>query len=195
MVGILKITLEVISMAKRLSAYFVRGLLFFIPAVITLYLFYVAFVKLDRMLGLPIPGMGLVITLAFITLLGFLASNFITRKLFNIMDRILTSIPLVKILYSSLKDITGALVGEEKTFDHPVLVDISPDGAIKILGFITRHELEEWGLKDQVSVYLPQSYNFAGNLIIVPKEKVTTLDVDGPQVLTFILSGGVAGKR
>ena len=182
-------------MAKRISAYFVRGLLFFIPAVVTLYLFYVAFVKLDRMLGLPIPGMGLVITLAFITLLGFLASNFITRKLFNVMDRILTSIPLVKILYSSLKDITGALVGEEKTFDHPVLVDISPDGSVKILGFITRHELEEWGLSDHVSVYLPQSYNFAGNLVIMPKERVTTLDVEGPQVLTFILSGGVAGKK
>lgn len=182
-------------MVKRVSIYFVRGLLFFIPAVVTLYLFYIAFVKLDRMLGFRIPGLGLVVTVVFITFLGFLASNFVTRRFINLMDRIFKSTPLVKLLYSSIKDITGALVGEEKTFDRPVLVALSPNGEIKVLGFITRETLEKWGLHDEVSVYLPQSYNFAGNLIIVPKERVTPLDVEGPEVMTFILSGGVAGKR
>jgi len=180
-------------MLKRLSVYFVRGLLFFIPAVVTIYLFYVAFVKLDRILGFRIPGLGLVVSVAFITFLGFLASNFVTRRFVYLMDRLLTHIPLVKLLYSSIKDITGALVGEKKTFEHPVVVDLSPDGKIKLLGFITREDLDVLGLKDQVSVYLPQCYNFGGNLIIAPKERVKPLDVEGAQMMTFILSGGVAG--
>jgi len=182
-------------MFKRLSRHFVRGLLLFIPAVVTIYLFYVAFVKLDRMLGLPIPGMGLVVILAFITLLGFLASNFITRRFFMLVDYVFEHIPLVKLLYSSLKDITNALVGEKKTFDHPVLVALSPDGTVKVVGFVTKDTLGEWGLKEQVAVYLPQSYNFAGNLVVVPRDKVTPLKAEGSEVLTFVLSGGVAGSK
>jgi len=182
-------------MFKRLSRHFVRGLLFFIPAVVTIYLFYVAFVKLDRMLGLPIPGMGLVVILAFITLLGFLASNFITRRFFMLVDYVFEHIPLVKLLYSSIKDITNALVGEKKTFDHPVLVALSPDGTVKVVGFVTKDTLEEWGLQEQVAVYLPQSYNFAGNLVVVPRDRVTPLKAEGSEVLTFVLSGGVAGSK
>jgi len=182
-------------MFKRLSRHFVRGLLLFIPAVVTIYLFYVAFVKLDRMLGLPIPGMGLVVILAFITLLGFLASNFITRRFFMLVDYVFEHIPLVKLLYSSLKDITNALVGEKKTFDHPVLVALSPDGTVKVVGFVTKDTLGEWGLKEQVAVYLPQSYNFAGNLVVVPRDKVTPLKAEGSEVLTFVLSGGVTGSK
>jgi len=182
-------------MVKKLSGYFVRGLLFFIPAVVTLYLFYIAFVKLDRMLGLPIPGMGLVATLAFITLLGFLASNFITRRLLVMVDWLFEHIPLVKVLYSSIKDITNALVGEKKTFDHPVLVSLTPDGSVRVVGFVTKESLEEWGLRDEVAVYLPQSYNFAGNLVVVPKERVSPIEAEGSEVLTFVLSGGVAGGK
>ncbi len=182
-------------MFKRLSRYFMRGLLVFIPAVVTLWLFYFAFVKLDRILGLPIPGLGLVVTLAFITLLGFLASNFITRRLIMMVDWIFEHIPLVKLLYSSLKDITNALMGEKRTFDRPVLVSLSPDGAVKVVGFITEESLGEWGLKDEVAVYLPQSYNFAGNMVVVPRERVTPIEAEGAQVLTFVLSGGVAGGK
>ncbi len=182
-------------MVKRFSGYFMRGLLFFIPAVVTIYLFYFAFVKLDQVLGLPIPGLGLVVTVGFITLLGFLASNFITRRLLVMIDWLFEHIPLVKILYSSLKDITRALVGEHKTFDCPVLVSLSPDGSVKLVGFVTRESLDEWGLQDQVAVYLPQSYNFAGNMVVVPRERVTPIEAEGSEVLTFVLSGGVAGGK
>jgi len=182
-------------MFRRFSGYFMRGLLFFVPAVVTVWLFYFAFVKLDKILGLPVPGLGLVVTLAFITLLGFLASNFITRRLLMLVDWVFEHIPLVKILYSSLKDITSALVGEKKTFEHPVLVSLSPDGAVKVVGFVTEESLGEWGLKDEVAVYLPQSYNFAGNMVVVPRERVTPIEAEGSEVLTFVLSGGVAGGK
>ena len=86
-------------------------------------------------------------------------------------------------------------MGEKKTFDHPVLVSLSPDGAVKLVGLIIRDSLEEWGLHDQVAVYLPQSYNFAGNMVVVPRDRVTPIEAEGSEVLTFVLSGGVAGGK
>ncbi len=180
-------------MLRTLSKYFVRGLLFFIPAVVTIYLFYAAFVSLDRMLGVSIPGLGLLITLVFITLLGFLASNFLTGWLFKVMDWLFEHIPMVKILYRGIKDITRSLVGEKKTFTHPVLVSPSEDSEIRLVGFVSDESMSEWGLRDLVAVYLPQAYNFAGNLVLVPKERITPIDAEGSEVLAFVLSGGMTG--
>ena len=181
-------------MFKVLSKYFIRGLLFFIPAVVTLYLFYAAFVKLDSVLGVSIPGLGLVITVAFITLLGFLASNFLTGKIFQVIDWLFEHIPMVKILYKGVKDITRSLVGDKKTFTRPVLVSPSAESDIRLVGFVTDESLEEWGMKELIAVYLPQSYNFAGNLVIVPKERVTPIEAEGSEVLTFVLSGGMTSE-
>jgi uncharacterized membrane protein len=178
---------------KSFSKYFVRGLLFFIPAVVTLYLFYAAFVKLDRMLGVSVPGLGIVITVAFITLLGFLASNFLTGWFFKWVDWLFEHIPMVKILYRGIKDVTKSLVGDRKTFTRPVLVSVSEHSDIRLVGFVTDDSMEELGLKDLVAVYLPQSYNFAGNLVMVPKERITPIDAEGSEVLAFVLSGGMAG--
>jgi len=75
------------------------------------------------------------------------------------------------------------------------LVSLSPDGAVRVVGFVTEESLGEWGLKDEVAVYLPQSYNFAGNMVVVPKERVTPIEAEGSEVLTFVLSGGVAGGK
>ncbi len=180
-------------MLRSLSKYFVSGLLFFIPAVVTLYLFYAAFMKLDDLLGVSIPGLGLLITVAFITMLGFLASNFLTGWFFKGMDWLFEHIPMVKILYKGIKDVTRSLVGDKKTFTHPVLVAVSEHSDIRMVGFVTDESMEELGLKDLVAVYLPQSYNFAGNLIMVPRERVTPIDAEGSEVLAFVLSGGMAG--
>jgi len=182
------------KMLKRLSKYFVRGLLFFIPAVVTLYLFYAAFVSLDKMLEVTVPGLGLLITVVFITLLGFLASNFFTGWLFKGIDWLFEYIPMVKILYRGIKDITRSLVGEKKTFTHPVLVSPSEDSEIRLVGFVSDESMSENGLRDLVAVYLPQAYNFAGNLVLVPKERITPIDAEGSEVLAFVLSGGMAGE-
>jgi uncharacterized membrane protein len=73
-----------------------------------------------------------------------------------------------------------------------VLVQLSADAGIRVVGFITREDLSMLGLKDDVAVYLPQSYNFAGNLLIVPRDRVTPIDARPSQVTTFIVSGGVS---
>ena len=103
--------------------------------------------------------------------------------------------PLIKMLHSSLKDLIGAFVGDKKKFDKPVKVGLVPGSDIGVIGFITRENMDEWGLPGQVAVYLPQSYNFAGNLIVIPRERVTAIDVPSGDVMAFVVSGGITGQK
>jgi uncharacterized membrane protein len=113
---------------------------------------------------------------------------------------------VVKLLYSSIKDLIGAFVGEKKMFDRPVMVDLAhlplatdvpagpPGRDIKLLGFVTSETLEflpQAG--DRVAVYMPQSYNMGGYMMLVPKERITPLSsAESAKLLAFIVSGGVA---
>jgi uncharacterized membrane protein len=178
---------------SRLAGYFFRGLVLAAPVAITLYVCWLIFSTVDRWLGLPIPGAGFLITIALVTLLGFFASNLLTRGAVSVLDRLLNRLPFVRLLYSSTKDLLNAFVGEQRRFDQPVLVALTPDGAIRALGFITRDSLGALGLEGDVAVYLPQSYNFAGNLVVVPASRVKPVDRESSEVLTFIVSGGVTG--
>ncbi len=177
----------------RLMNYFLKGLLVFVPAALTVFTIVLVFTRLDGLLKIPIPGLGLVITILSITLVGFLASNFIGKKFFTLIDGLFAKLPVVKMLYSAIKDLIGAFAGEKKSFDKPAIVELTPGGA-KALGFITRDGLEFLSLSDHVAVYFPQSYNFAGSVLMFPSEKVTPVDVDSSEAMAFVVSGGVSGK-
>jgi uncharacterized membrane protein len=179
---------------KRLSQYFLRGLLFLVPLVVTLYVIYWVFVKIDRILSLPVPGMGFVVTIVFITLVGFGASNFLTRNLVQLVDRIFARLPLVKMIYTAIKDLVNAFVGDKKSFNRPVQVVIDRESNLRVIGFATRDSLDSIGIQDSVAVYLPQSYNFAGNLIIVDREQIIPLSADSGEIMKLIVSGGVSSK-
>jgi uncharacterized membrane protein len=99
--------------------------------------------------------------------------------------------PLIKVIYSSVKDLLSAFVGKERKFDKPVLVHLDKGGILSRLGFITSENLDDLGIKDRVSVYLPSSYGVLGELYIVPAERVTPLDINSADVMKFIVSGGV----
>ncbi|TFG45562.1 MAG: DUF502 domain-containing protein [Candidatus Brocadiia bacterium] len=182
---------------NKLLNYFLKGLLVFVPAALTVFAVVWAFTQLDTMFGdlfrIKIPGLGLVATIVLITVIGFMATNFLGRKVFALIDRLFTKLPLVKLLYSSVKDMVGAFAGDRKSFDKPVIVELMPDGP-KVMGFITRESLEFLGLADHVSVYLPQSYNFAGSILIFPADKVKPLKIESSEAMAFIVSGGVSGK-
>lgn len=179
---------------KKLTKYFFEGLIFLIPSIVTIYSIYFVFVKVDGLFKFKVPGLGFVVTVATITIIGFIASNLLTRRLVALVDRTVRRLPLVRMIYTSVKDLTGAFVGEKKRFDKPVLVRISPDSMVQFIGFVTAESLSMYGLPESVAVYLPQSYNFAGNLIVVPKEQVTPLRAESGQVMAFIVSGGVTGQ-
>jgi len=179
---------------KRISQYFLQGLLFLIPLFATVYVIYWIFIKIDRLLALPVPGLGFLATVIFITLIGFVASNFLTKNIVHLVDRVFARLPLVKMIYSSIKDLVNAFVGDKKSFNKPVQVVFDGENNISVLGFATRDSLDSIGIKDSIAVYIPQSYNFAGNLIIVQKEQVVPLAIDPGEVMKLIVSGGVSAR-
>jgi len=176
---------------SRLLNYFLRGLVFVTPVALTVYVAWWVFHRIDSWLGLPVPGAGFVITIALITFVGFLASNLITRGLLGVVERVFTRLPFVRLLYASTRDLLDAFVGEKRRFDAPVMVALTPGGTAKMLGFVTQPSVARLGLVEHVAVYLPQSYNFAGNVIVVPAAQVEPLHADSSAVMAFIVSGGV----
>lgn len=180
---------------KRLTRYFLEGLLFLAPVVATVYVVYIVFVKIDHLFEFQIPGFGVLVTLVIITLIGFIASNFLTSRLTGLVDRIFRRLPLVKMIYTAVKDLINAFVGDKKGFNRPVRVRLFPGSNVYVMGFITKDSLSIFGLEDAVAVYLPQSYNFAGNVILVPKEQVIPVDAESGDVMTFIVSGGISAKQ
>jgi uncharacterized membrane protein len=175
----------------RLFNHFLRGLVVVVPLVLTLYVCAVIFTTIDSWLGLPIRGAGFVLALVLITLVGALASSIVTRSLLGAVDRLFDRLPFVRLLYSSAKDMLNAFVGEKRRFDKPVLVSISNDRAVKVLAFLTSDSLTSLGVDDHVTVYMPQSYGFAGHIVVVPADRVQRIDADAAEVMAFIISGGV----
>ena len=187
-------------MFQALARYFFRGLLVIVPLAVTVWVVALvvatldAWIPVERLVDRPVPGLGLAITLALIFVVGFLASNFVTRWLFRTVDRAFAKLPLIKLIYTSLRDLVDAFVGERKRFDRPVRVRLGPDGSPSVPAFLTRDDLTALGLEDHVAVYFPQSYNFAGNVLLVHESRVEPIALDSATVMTFIVSGGVSGK-
>lgn len=181
---------------KKLMNYFIKGLLIFVPIALTVFLLVWAFSSLDRflrnLLRIEIPGLGLLLTIVLIFAIGFLASNFLGRKFFELVENVFKKVPLAKLLFSAVKDMVEALAGEKKSFDRPVTAKVAAGAAAKVVGFVTRESLEELGLSDYVAVYLPQSYNFAGNVLLFPKKAVKPLDIGSSEAMAFVVSGGVS---
>ena len=182
---------------RRIAKYFVRGLLIFVPAALTIFAVIWAFTTIDgifrSLFRINIPGLGLVVILVLIFVIGLLASNFIGRKFFSIIDKLFAKVPLAKLLYSASKDFIKAFTGDKKSFDKPVAVELIPGGP-RALGFITNDDLASLSLAGSVAVYMPQSYNFAGQLLIFGKDSVTPLQLNPADTMKFIVSGGVSGQ-
>ncbi len=177
---------------KRLVGYFLNGLIFTAPAALTIYVLWKLFTTVDSWLGIPIAGVGFLVTLGLITLVGFLASNFLARRLLEWFDELLERLPGVRVLYTGIKDVTGAFVGEKKRFQQPVVVTLDVVAGSKAIGFLTQDSLDELGMADHVTVYLPFSYSFAGQLLLFPRDRVTPLSAQSAKVMAFVVSGGVA---
>jgi uncharacterized membrane protein len=177
---------------RYIPKYFVRGSVALAPVALTAYILYLIFTFADQLLPFRIPGLGVAVAAIVITFVGYLTSNVIGRGVLEIADRVLSRLPLVKLIYASLKDLIGAF-GDRKSFKQPVSVALVADKSVRTFGFITRDDLSAIGFAQHVAVYLPQAYNFAGNLIIVPRDRIELLAISPSEAMTFIVSGGVSG--
>jgi len=181
------------STFRKILRYFFSGTLFIVPLVATAYFIFISFSWLDSLLNLPYPGLGFAIILGAITLFGYLTTNFAFKTMTVWFDHGMNRIPLVKLIYSAVKDLLGAFVGDKKKFNKPVLVRMNKENNLYQIGFITQSDLSELQLEDMVVVYFPHSYALSGYHYFVPKESIKSLDIPGTVAMKFIVSGGVSG--
>jgi len=184
---------------SRLITYFLQGLFLFLPMMLTAFSIYWAFDFIDSRLNPnfksigTIPGLGVVILLICIVLLGYLGSTVIFNSIWKLIDKFLHKFPLTKYIYPAFKDIFGAVMGKDKkNLNTPVLFRVSKDSDVERIGFITEDDLSKLGIDAQkVAVYAPHSYNFSGNVYIVPTKNITPLNVEASEAMKFVVSGGM----
>lgn len=177
---------------------FLRGLLLVFPIGATIYIIYAAVNWSNDVLNnllydwlkIDIPGLGIITVFFGVALIGFIFNRTFTRPVVSYFERLLGRVPIVKIIYTSLKELTEAFVGDKKRFNKPVLVRLSGSETQR-LGFLTQQDLSHICAEERLAVYCPHSYNFSGNLYLVPAENVTPLDLNSTDVMKFIISAGV----
>jgi uncharacterized membrane protein len=184
-------------MKKYLHLFF-QGLLLIGPISLTVYILFRVFVFLDtiipfhELLPFHIPGLGLIVIVLLVTLFGYIGTLYVANPFLAFIERAIDRAPLVKLIYTSIKDLVAAFVGEKKRFNHPVLITVSKENNIHRIGFITQNDLSHLGLgAEKVAVYIPFSYSFSGQLLIVSKENISPIDSSGTEMMKFVISGGV----
>ncbi|MFW6347685.1 MAG: DUF502 domain-containing protein [Cyclonatronaceae bacterium] len=196
------------TVSKQLFRYFLQGLLYIAPLAITAYIIVLVFSFIDRILrqllqplfGVVIPGIGVLLMVMVLILLGYFGQTFIGQPLKTNMEKLLARIPVLNIVYSAFSDLLSSLIGTERKFTRPVLVQVNPATNLEKLGFLTEDDLSiieaaapESCAGKKVAVYFPHSYNFSGEMFIVPAGQVHAVDLPPADVMKFIVSGGVAG--
>ena len=188
---------------NRLFSYFVRGLLFAAPVGFTILILYSAFDYVDSIIRIQIPtsdpnqsifipGLGFSIVVFGTIFIGFLVSVIFPQTLVNIIENVIRHLPLVRIIYFSLKDLISAFVGDKRKFNQPVTILMDKNSGIKKVGFITQNSLNELGLENYISVYCPHSYAFSGEILFVPKENIELLNLSSAEAMKLIVSGGIS---
>lgn len=188
-------------MSRQLLRYFLQGMLYVAPLGITLYIIWLLFSFIDSLLrtalqsvfGPVIPGLGILIMVLLLIMLGYFAQTFIGRPLKSWIEALLAKIPILNIVYSAFADLFSSLLGTERKFNQPVLVLVNPVTNLEKMGFLTEEDLSMLNEPGKVAVYFPHSYNFSGEMFIVPTEQVKKLDLHPGDVMKFVVSGGVAG--
>lgn len=188
---------------KRILAYFLQGLLYIAPLSITIYIIVVIVGFVNRLISEHIsnlipflaPWISTLLILISIILTGFIGQTIIARPIKVLLKKTLEKAPIINLIYSSIRDLLSAFVGKEKKFSQPVLVRVNTISNLEKLGFITKEDLSKIGIDgDKVAVYFPHSYNFSGELFIVPSENITKIDRPSAEIMKFIVSGGVASE-
>lgn len=192
------------KLGKIIVNYLIKGLLVVVPIALSIFIVIWAVTTVDSWLNVNnilgvnpitgtsrnIPGLGLALVVAIILLAGFVVTNFVTAPMYNWFYRTMNKLPLLNFIFSSIKDLTEAFVGDEKKFNNPVLVEA--EGGLKRIGFLTQNDLSKIDLPGDVIVYFPFSYSFAGQVYVVAKEKVKPLNMSAADAMKLVVSGGVS---
>jgi len=198
-------------MFKGIGKIMFQGLVAMLPALLTIYILYWLVRSAEMVLGsfleilLPagwyLPGMGLLVGLAATFVLGILLNAFLVRRMFDLSESLMNRIPLVKTLYGSLKDFVGFFATKRETqFNQVVALDLEFGGLpMRMIGFVTRsdfHGLPQGiGSDGEVAVYLPLSYQIGGYTVIVPRSRITPIDMSTHRAMGFVVTGGLTTDK
>lgn len=137
-------------------------------------------------------GWGILVLVVVLFTMGWLGSLFINDRLKGLFEKLLDKIPGVNNLYKTISDILGAFVGNKKKFNQPVLVKLSDQMDVEVIGFVTDSDLTQLGnVQGKVGVYLPMSYSFAGHLVFVPVRNIKRIEGNPAEVMKYTVSGGI----
>jgi uncharacterized membrane protein len=189
---------------RRIGRIFVTGLLTVLPFVVTIYFTLWLLRVLERFFGKQVklllpdswyqPGMGLVVAIAVVFGVGLLMHGYVFRRVFKGFEQVLLEIPLVRSVYSALRDLLG-LFAEHKEPALQVVAVQFPGSDMRLLGFVTRADCTDTakGLarENDVAVYLPMSYQVGGYTVFVPKSAVTPVEMSREDAMKFILTAGL----
>lgn len=194
---------------KQLQKIFLQGLVTFLPIALTIYIVYAGVSIVDSFLGdslrqiLPIyiPGLGFLLTVLLIFLLGLLLNNLITNGIFQKLEQKLTQVPFIKAVYSPLRDLMNLFSkgGGPSGLQKVVFVDLGETG-IRAMGLVTRENFKDipaidQNAHDRVAVYIPMSYGLGGFTLMVPRSKLTPLDIPIEKAMSLAITGWVKADK
>ena len=188
---------------RKLLQYFLQGMLVLAPITVTLYALYAVVTSIDSWIPIFTTvdekgvvhvqnyGVGIVVIVTVIILIGYFSSFFITGRIIYFMDKLMQKTTGIKHIYYTTMDFFEAFAGDKKKFTQNVLANVD-DNDVWRLGFVTRNDMEEFGLSGFVSVYIPMAYSVAGNVYVIPKSRVKPIThISSAQTMKFAVSGGV----
>src|SRR3954470_5360519 len=191
---------------KQLGGILLKGLVTILPIGLTVYFVYWLGVTTESLLSKPIklviddanywPGMGLVTGFLLLFTVGLAVNAFIVRRILGVGEELLLRVPVVKTVYSAIRDMTRLVNTDKKKgeLDRVVTVDV---GLGKLIGFVTQEHAKTLGIggsDDMVAVYLPMSYQIGGYTIYLPRSRLVETDLTVEQAMRIVLTGGVRGR-
>ena len=193
---------------NALGKLFLKGLVVVIPVALTLAILWWMAAGAERLMGgvlkftLPegwyLPGMGLASGLALITLIGLLSHVLIFQKLLNLGDTIFNRLPLVKTIYTAIKDFISYLKPDKDSQLGKVVLVQLPGQSFQLVGFVTREQFDDLPFTpkadDPVAVYMPMSYQIGGYTLFLPRETLTPIDMSFEQAMRMVITGALAQK-
>ena len=196
---------------KKILRFFIQGLIILAPIAITIWAIVTAFNFVDNLLPnlihnifpklihtdengnlKKVPGLGFVVVILFVIVVGWVSSSFLMESFLNFFDQWMQRTPGIKFIYTSTKDFFEAFAGDKRKFNKSVLASVFSED-VWIIGFLTDEEMQKFEMGSNfVAVYVPQAYNFAGQLYILPREKVRRIEkITAGEAMKYAVTGGV----
>jgi uncharacterized membrane protein len=194
---------------KYLSKIFLAGMLTVLPVLATIYLLVWLFTTAESFMGEPlkillpegtyVTGMGLVAGVVVIFVVGVLMRAYIIRAIFEMTEKLLLKVPLIKTIYSALREFFGLFADQSKGDHFQVVMVNFPEQNLRLLGFITREDFSDMptGMvpDGHVSVYMPMSYQIGGYTVYLSKDRLTPVDIPREHAMRLAVTAGIKLKK